>query len=435
MIIVGLYSLFKIRSSNDFYIAGKKGNILYISGSLLATILGSSAILGTVNLSVKMGWASSWMILSGALGLFALFAIAKYVRRFGKYTLPELLEDFYGKEAGTVASIIIPVAWIGIIAAQVIGASKIMTSFFDLSYQQGVLLCGSIFILYTVLGGQVSIIKTDMVQSLFILAGISLTFIFAVKSMQISIIKVSQLSFPFNVSFRPLDLVILLITYSTTFFVGPDIYSRLFCAKDEKTARQSVLLTAIILIPFAFIISFIGNYAAKYFPGMDPATGSALVHTIKAILPPWGSALMIAALLSAVMSSADTTLLTASSILSELTFKELKKSSSINITRGFIIILGILSMIFALKVTSIINSLLVALTIFSGAFVIPTAAGLLGYRTGRRQSITAIIAGGALALTGKILVMTGNKDTGNIIIICAFALNAALLFFPVKRRK
>ncbi len=435
MISIGIFSAFKIKSSNDFYTAGKKGSIWGITGSLLATILGSSAILGTVNLSLSLGWASSWMMLSASLGLFALFPIAKYVRRYGKYTLPELLKDFYGKEAKIISSIIIPIAWIGIVAAQIIGASKILTWFFNLTYIQGVLLCGAIFIIYTILGGQVSIIKTDIFQSLFIFSGLLVTSFFAVKKLNISFGELTPLSFPFNNKFNPFDLTILFLTYSSTFFVGPDIYSRLFCAKNEKTANKSVLLTAIILIPFAFILSFIGVYAAQYFPIASAGKTSALIYTLNAILPSWGLGLMAAALLSAVMSSADTTLLTASSIISELFKKNLEKKSSIKITRGFILIIGILSMLLALKVTSIISSLLIALSIFSGAFIIPTAAGLLKYRTGKIQSTLAMLCGGLFALYGKIITMTGNKKEGNIIIIGAFIINAFILFFPKSPKR
>ena len=57
MMGIGLYSIFKIKSSKDFYVAGAKGGIWSITGSLLATILGSSAILGTINLSLVKGWA------------------------------------------------------------------------------------------------------------------------------------------------------------------------------------------------------------------------------------------------------------------------------------------------------------------------------------------------------------------------------------------
>ena len=77
----------------------------------------------------------------------------------GKYTLPQLIGDQYGKEAKIIASFVIPVAWIGVIAAQMIGGAKVMNSFFGLPYEGSVWGIGILFIFYTAIGGQVSVIK------------------------------------------------------------------------------------------------------------------------------------------------------------------------------------------------------------------------------------------------------------------------------------
>lgn len=431
IVILGLYSFFRIKTSNDFYTAGKTNGVLSVSGSLLATILGGSAILGTVNLGLAKGWASAWWILCGIIGLAVLLPLAKKVRKFGKFTLPQMIGDFYGKEAEVISSIMIPIAWIGIVAAQIIGASKILVSFFGLEYTIGVIIVGIIFIAYTILGGQVSIIKTDVIQIFLILSGVFITFLFANSSANYQTANLTDLGFPFNEYFGIFDLVVLLLTLSTTYFVGPDIYSRLFCAKDENTAQRSVLITIIILIPFAFILSYLGVFARANFADMKDS--AALLNIVFHVLPKWGIGLMAAALLSAVMSSADTTLLTASAILSEL-FTDINKNRSIIMTRIFILVLGILSMIFSLFVTSIIGSLLIALTMFAGAFIIPTAAGLLGYRASKYRIVPAIVAGGLIALTGKLITMksgmSGNVPIGNTIILVAFIVNAAILFFP-----
>jgi len=92
------------------------------------------------------------------------------------------------------------------------------------------------------------------------------------------------------------------------------------------------------------------------------------------------------------------------------------------------LIIGLLSILLSLKVTSIVQSLLIALTFFSGAFILPVLAGLLGFRNNRLRSNLAILAGGLVALTGKILTMNGSSKLGNLLILCAFAINALLLF-------
>lgn len=433
IILIGVYSFIKTKSSKDFYIAGKKGGVLGISGSLIATILGSFAILGTAQYSYFVGWASSWFILLGAIGLLVLVPFAKLVTRYGKYTLPEMLETFYGKEAKLFSSIIIAIAWTGIIAAQIIGAQKIISIFFPMQAVYAVLIAGAIIITYTILGGQISIIKTDVFQSILMLGGLLLTFFLLLGSHAKPIADKVPLAFPFNEHFTPLTFIVLLLTYSTTFFVGPDIYSRLFCAKNEKTATKSVLITALIVIPFAFIVTYIGLFAFTHFTigkGISP-----LVYVIHTTLPSWASGIMLAALLAAIMSSADTTMLTAGTILSEI-FVNPDKKRSILLTRILIVVIGIFSMLVAIKIQSILESLKLGLTVFSGAFIIPTAAGMFGYRTNKLQSNLAMIIGAVVALVGKLLSKKFfgllSSDLSNYIIISAFVINAVILFWPTK---
>ena len=424
---IGVYSAFKIKKPEDYYVAGKKAGLLPVSGSLLATILGGSAVLGTIELSQKTGWAALWFLFSAAIGLFVLVPLSKYVKRFGNFTLPELLGTFYGKKAETIASLIIPIAWLGIVAAQIIAAAKILTGLNSIDYPQAAVLSGIVFIVYTLLGGQMSILKTDTLQSVLILAGIIALLVFtlpAPESMQLEALTPSAL---FNESFDLIDLLILLLTYSVTFVVGPDIYSRVFCARNEKTAARSVMIVAFILIPVSFALTWLGIYSK--------GSGEAIVSFAQHLLPTWAYGLFLAALLSAVMSSADTTLLTSSIILSELVTGNLNQKSSLLLTRILIVGLGIVSLLIALFVTSIIQALLMALTFFSGAFVVPTLAGLLRLKVNKNNVILAMILGGVIALAGKIIFLSGYQLTGNIVIILSYLVNSFLLFSRVRLNK
>ena len=112
MIGIGIYPSRKIRTSSDYLVAGNSGGVWQITGSLLATILGSSAILGSSDLAFSQGWAAAWLLLSAAFGLLLLVFVAPLIKQQGKYTLPQLVGDQYGKEAKIIASFIIPIAWI-----------------------------------------------------------------------------------------------------------------------------------------------------------------------------------------------------------------------------------------------------------------------------------------------------------------------------------
>jgi SSS family solute:Na+ symporter len=390
--------------------------------------LGSSAILGSSDLAFTQGWAAAWWILTGSIGLLLLVFVAPLVKRHGKYTLPQLIGDQYGNEAKILASFVIPIAWIGIIAAQIIGGAKVMNSFFGLSYERSVLGIGLLFIFYTAIGGQISVIKTDMVQSVIIIIGLAIIaayLFFKTPSYQP---EMARFGFPFNDSFHPIDLFILFLTHSTTFLVGPDIYTRLFCAKNEMVARKSVLLSGLILIPFAFLITYLGVFASNHFPDFDFKKGSSLISVLNQVLPEWGIGVLVAAILSGIMSAASTTLLTSSVIVTSTISKDLDAPASIRKTRVIIVCLGLLSILLALKITSIIQSLLIALSFFYGAFLLPVLSGLLGFRNNWIRSNLAMVVGGLVALSGRITVIYGSSKAGNLLILTAFILNGLLLF-------
>jgi SSS family solute:Na+ symporter len=122
-------------------------------------------------------------------------------------------------------------------------------------------------------------------------------------------------------------------------------------------------------------------------------------------------------------------------ILSELITGNLKQQKALHLTRILIVVMGLASIIIALYVTSIIQALLLALTFFSGAFIVPTLSGLLRLKTNKKQVIPAIVAGGIVALAGKIVFLTGYELSGNLIIILSYGINATLLFYPFQPNK
>ena len=85
--------------------------------------------------------------------------------------------------------------------------------------------------------------------------------------------------------------------------------------------------------------------------------------------------------------------------------------------------LGISAIVIAICFNSILTVLMFALGVYAGAFVVPVLWGLLGFACRRRYAMTAIIAGGSLALAGKII----GGPTGNALVIAAFFVNLVIL--------
>nr|WP_249168932.1 MULTISPECIES: sodium:solute symporter family protein [unclassified Fusobacterium] len=424
VVIVGFISFGQIKDDRDFFVAGKNAGILQVSGSLLASILGSSAILGSVDFAYSVGWAGSWLMLCGAFGLLMLYPLTKYIKNFQGYNLPNLLGNFYGEEVQRISSFIIPIAWLGIVASQIMGAAKIITIISSYTYIEGVWLSSFVFIVYTILGGQFSIIKTDMIQLLFILLGLVVTFVY------ISPEPITKDVLPMiNEKFSYMDLLVMILTYSTTYLVGPDIYSRLFCAKSEKTMKSSILIAIIVLIPLGFILAKLGIYGAEVFDNIG--SNSVLLLIADSKLPKILSFLLYLGLLSAVISSADTTLLTASSLFTQGIIKDLKSEKAVFISRVLTVVFGVGAMFIAIKMKYILSTLLLALTIYSGAFIIPTFVGMFGYRVRKEVVILAIIVGGGVATYGKLY----GGASGKLIAIAAFILNGAILYIGKKLEK
>lgn len=416
----------QLKTPTDYFVAGKNNGTILVTGSLLASVLGGSAILGSVNLAMSQKWASVWYLLSAAIGFFCLLPVVNRVARHGKFTLSDLIGNYYGDSARKLASIVIPLAWVGIVSAQVIAAAKILFSLFAMPYETGVILASLVFIIYTVIGGQLSIIKTDLIQAVIIFVGIILSSIYLLFHHGGASVSPLLESFPFNPSFKPIDLLVLLLSFSTTFVVGPDVYSRIFCARNEQVAKRSVLFSAVLLIPFAFVLAYLGVFAAENLTP-NQLHSVALIELIQAYLPTWVVGIMAAALLSAVLSSADTTLLTASMMLSELFNENINNKRSLHLTRYIVIIIGVAAMVIALYATSIINTLLLALSFYSGAFIVPIVLALWEIKVNKRNAIIAILVGGLMALIGKLVSVHTGSSIGNYMLFSAFAVNFLIL--------
>lgn len=173
MLIVGVMSRRRARMADDFFVAGRKGSSIFIIGSLLATIVGGSTTLGMAGLGFTQGLTGVWWLLVGSIGLICLgLFFAKKIRKLALYTLPELIENQYDRRMALAASILIVVSWIGIVAAQIIAAGKILSVIGIGNPILWMVIFTIVFVVYTILGGQHAIIRTDFVQTLIIFAGI-----------------------------------------------------------------------------------------------------------------------------------------------------------------------------------------------------------------------------------------------------------------------
>ncbi len=441
---VGAWSRKRAGSQDGFFVAHRKGTTFLIVGSLVATAIGGSATVGLAGLGFEQGLTGAWWLLVGAIGLLILgFFFAKKVRGFALYTLPELVEKQYGRRVALAASILIVIAWVGIVAGQIVAAGKVLSVLGLASPIMGMAIFTIVFILYAILGGQYSILRTDAIQ-----AGILFVGIFAVLAVALQAtgglteleasLPPDFLSFPVSAKFGWKALLSFLILVGATYVVGPDMYTRLFCAKDEKTAQKSVFITAFFVFLFAFAIVLIGMAALVLYPEI-PAE-QAFPQMIKELLPIGLNGVVLAALVAALMSSADTCILSQSVILTEdviKQFRPLNERKTVLLTRLNIVLLGLVALGLALALKGVISSLLFAYTIFTCGLVVPVIAGFYKdkLRLTWQGALVALIGGGIVGLLGEIpgIDIPLKEDLGLI----GFAVSALLLFgvsFLINKR-
>lgn len=418
LILIAVRSARHVKDIPDFFVARKGASAKAVTGSLVATILGGSAVIGAIDSGARLGGAATWFMLVGALGLFALSPFASRAYQHGKYALPDLVENLYGKGPRLVASLVIPVAWTGIVAAQIIAAAKLLMTFTTLGYTAAAIIAAAVFTGYTLAGGQLSILRTDFLQACLIILGLVVLAGFALME---GVTLQGAPSFPFNTNFSPLDLFLLILTYGTTYTAGPDIFSRVFCAKDTVTAKRAIAMAALTLIPVAFVIGFLAVYGV----GLGDVQGARITAIANQVLPQPLIPLIALALLSVVLSSADTTLLSSSVIICRLF-----RLRSISRARIVILLNGVVALLLALVFTDIIGTLLLALAVYAGAFTVPILWGLLGLKAKPKFVAVAIVAGGILALAGKLCpALPGalGAHTGDILMIAACLVNGVIL--------
>lgn len=385
----------------EFHLAGRRLRPLLLTGTLCATIVGASSTLGMASLGFLKGLPGAWWMLSGTAGLLVLglFFVGR-IRGSGCSTLPELVGSFYGERMRKAASLLIAISWIGVISAQIVASGKVLGAVLGADQTLMMAACTAVFVLYTFHGGQSSVVRTDLIQLMLILAGIALLLFRAIDATGPGLLY-SQ-SFPTSPEMGGWDVLSMLIVVGSAYLIGPDVYSRFFCAVGAREARASSVLVSVLLVPLAFMIALLGVAARELYPEAQPE--QAIMALMGGLLSPEAEGLVAAALLAAFMSSADTSLMTATSILTLDIYRGIRPGSSeghlITVSRIMVISLGILSLILATSLSSIVGTLLLSYTVFTSGLLMPIAAGFYRERLGLTPegALAALAGGGASAL-------------------------------------
>lgn len=400
---IGLYDYFRINSFDDFVVAGRKQSESFVIMSLLATIIGASATLGVVDMAYKVGFPAFWWLGVGAIGLILQsFLLSERVRAFEGYTLPDIAQKVGGNSARWITAFIIGISWLGIVAAQFVAFSQIISLITGNTNTTLLLVITSLaIVVYTIIGGQISILKTDSIQ--FSLLAIGLLYVFFGLFMGKPIVNFMDIFSKIellNENFRWLDLIYFLFIVGGAFFIGPDVFSRNFTAKDGKTAKNAALKAGIALFFFSALITLIGMWGREYI--LEASNSNVLVYLISTHLSKIAGMVLSLGLLSAIISSADTCIITTAAIIEN----DILKQKSLNNTRILAGLIGIIALIIAVFKKNIISLLMYAYSIFVPGIVCPLFIAIWFYKKRKINKVwwlLAVFMGGSIGLISNII--------------------------------
>jgi solute:Na+ symporter, SSS family len=395
------------RDPASYFVADRSLDTFWGFIGLASLTTGGSTTIALAAFVYVHGLSGLWLDLSGALGLFALAAfLAHRVRREGTVTLPEIVGRYYGVGARRAAGVLVLVSEIVWFALLVEATGVVLTAVFALSPIPAIVGSTAVFVLYTSLGGQFAVVRTDLLQyGLMVVGipGIALAFTLA-KAHGIAGLANEVWSFPTSSTLPLGSVAALLVTVGLPHLVGSDVYAKLLSCRDGATARRSAALAGVSKIVFGLAVAAIALGARATLP-----PGSAirtLPDAVLAFVPPPLASLVVVCLVATMQSSADVVLLSAAAVTArDLAPAVTGRPMSVPAARWLALLYGALGLAVALGMNrNVIETLKLGYSIFAAGLILPVLAALLAPRESLPASgaIAAMIAGGAAAAAGRL---------------------------------
>ncbi len=417
------------RGQDTYFVAGRNSRFAVVFGSLGATVIGGSATIGLTGLAARNGFAPVVWLLGGAAGLIlAGFLVAPRATLSRVYTVPEYLDRYYGKGIRWGAAVIIVLSWTGVIGAQLIAAGWLLATVFPVSQPIASIVTGVVIAGYVWVGGQQSVIRTDLFQFCVILGGLGVLFLALTGQVGGSTVSTTVLATALDQLWNSLPSQItgwiaLFLVIGLSFATGPDVFSRFLCARDPQPSKKAAWSVGAILVPFAFMVASLGILGARLLPGQN---GDSLLPDLARVAgPDILHGLVMAALLAAVMSSADTCIMTAATILAMETGGDHSGTREHLVGRMSVAIpvVVVLSVAVAWLAPTILGALLGAYLVYTAA-ISPLLLPVLisGRRVGGRR-MSGIIVGCGVAI-GLYSIHAGSPEAvgGWLVLLAGLAL-------------
>ncbi len=348
LLAIGYFSSRK-ESKEDFLIAKRNLNSWQTMATINASKTGSVLMI-FIALTYLWGIAAIWYFIGMVLGIliFLPFGLKLKEKSKGKYyTFADYFKYNYGKNIAYLVSLLTIFLMFGFAVINLIAGTKIFLFFTTWPFWLCAIIMVSIVITYLLLGGFRAVVKTDIIQY------IAMVIILAMLAFTLfngSLIPASE----WNLFKADIGTMIGFFLLGTIFpFAMPDMWQRVYSAKNKKSLRNGILLSAIIYFIFALLLSLISLTVKAKFPSIDPDL--ALIYGFNNLLPVGLIGLSVVLIFSAIMSSLDTYIFTASSSIIQDFYKR-SKEKTIKDMRTVMVILALLAIVLAITLKGLIIS-------------------------------------------------------------------------------
>ena len=411
-ILPGIIAARKIKSADDYNVGGRSAGIGMVSGSIIGTIVGGAATVGTAQLGYKLGLTAWWFTLGSGIALIIMAIFyAVPLRRSSLTTVSEFLVGNYGKIAGPFTSISASAGIFFSIVASTLTALSLVAGLFKVNME----VSAAIVLLLTVAivffggisgAGMAGLLKILLIFSTIFVGGI-------ISFMDLGQWQGLKATFPeypwFSLFGRGVEDGLFSLVSMIVGVISTQSYVQsIFSAKDSKTAAAGCISAALVVIPVGLPSVMIGMFMSKMHPEINSI--DALPMYLVTYLPEWLGGIGLGAILISAMGSLSGLALGVGTMISRDLVKNIwKGASSTNLlwaSRISVLLVTICAIVFVFfhLDSSVLewNYLSMALR-GSGIFLPLTFAVFFPGKVNRKFGIMAIIGGIAVACLWKYI--------------------------------
>ena len=442
LIGVGFYNSRKNSTSEDFYLGGRKMGALVVSMSAEASDMSSWLLMGLPGVAYLTGIADAFWTAAGlAVGtylnwLFTSRRLRRYSEKIDAITVPNFFAKRFHDEKNiitAISAIIIVVFFIPYVASGFAACGKLFNSLFGLDYMTGVILFAIIIVIYTIMGGFTSVATNDLIQSIVMSIALISIVTFGVSSAGgFGAVMDNAKSLPGYFSLSAIhDAVagtavpysalsaVSLFAWGIGYFGMPHILVRFMAIEDEGKlvlSRRVASIWVTIAMGVAIFIGVVGLGVVKA-GNMAPLEDSErVIIALTDILSKNGflaavlGGVILAGILAATMSTADSQMLVAASgvsenIVQDFFGKKLTEKQSLMVARGTILAIAAIGLFLAKDPNSSVFGIVsFAWAGMGAAFAGVMICALFWKRTTLQGALAGMISGGAMVFIWKYAV-------------------------------